>query len=396
MNPRIGFAVTVAAVAYALFGCALAPVQTAAAQAAVGVVDDWTHHHLVFSNPGTYVDALRSGNVGRWQRSVSDPRFANQLNRRNFRGVPVKRPIAQPAPAGYAVGRAIDGNWSMLPGTGAKGVAGVFPAKYGFGITTATCGDYVVYPTGVAGTDAVPSIVGYTNLYSGCGGSVPAVKFAVNVAGGTVKTSPVLSIDGSQVAFIATISGSANLIVLNVPASSSEVVTLTTAGTVNSPTPCAAPCAKGVPFSGNQDDAASSPFYDYAGNFIYVGDAGGGLYKFQNVFHKYGSGGQSTNTAEPNEVRGSWPVGAGAATSPVYDSVSDYIYFGRTDGTLGRVVSSGGSYVTKTSGLTYGGSPINADLIVDSSAGKVYVFVSRAAGVATAAVYQFGVNFTSS
>ena len=37
-------------------------------------IDDWTHHRLVFSNPGTQQDAARQGKLQQWQQTTSDPR----------------------------------------------------------------------------------------------------------------------------------------------------------------------------------------------------------------------------------------------------------------------------------------------------------------------------------
>ena len=31
-----------------------------------GVPEDWTHHHVVFSNPGTFDDAMRNGEIDKW------------------------------------------------------------------------------------------------------------------------------------------------------------------------------------------------------------------------------------------------------------------------------------------------------------------------------------------
>src|SRR5208337_376852 len=61
----------------------------------------------------------------------------------------------------------------------------------------------VVYNTGVAGGTGQASIIAYDNLYSGCSSS-PSTYWAYNVNGGTIITSPTLSLDGTQVAFIVT------------------------------------------------------------------------------------------------------------------------------------------------------------------------------------------------
>jgi len=53
----------------------------------------------------------------------------------------------------------------------------------------ASCSDFVVYPTGTAGATGAASIVAFSNLYSGCSGTVPSVDWAYNT-GGMVTTSP--------------------------------------------------------------------------------------------------------------------------------------------------------------------------------------------------------------
>ena len=47
-----------------------------------GVVDDWTHQHVIFSNPGTLEDALKKGKYGEWQFVMNDPRYQMQQVRR--------------------------------------------------------------------------------------------------------------------------------------------------------------------------------------------------------------------------------------------------------------------------------------------------------------------------
>src|SRR5271157_1809741 len=85
-----------------------------------------------------------------------------------------------------------------------------YPAKYSFAVlgnpTTANCAggaapDFVVYNTSTGGGSGQASIIAYDNLYSGtCAGTVPQTYWAYNTAG-TISTSVVLSLDGTQVAF---------------------------------------------------------------------------------------------------------------------------------------------------------------------------------------------------
>ncbi|MGO9864224.1 MAG: hypothetical protein ACLPLR_11490, partial [Terriglobales bacterium] len=48
-----------------------------------GVPDDWTHHYVIFSNPGTEQQALESGNYEQWLSIVNDPRFILQQVKRS-------------------------------------------------------------------------------------------------------------------------------------------------------------------------------------------------------------------------------------------------------------------------------------------------------------------------
>jgi len=376
-----------------------------------GYPEDWTHHHLIFSNPGTLADAVRNNSVASWIETNSDIRYIYQQILHNqgaagqFRPSSID-PINLP---GQGDGSDV-GDWSMLPGSGAKGSPKVYPAKFGFAAGTASCTDFVVFPTATAGSATVPSIVGYTNLYSGCAGAVPNVQWAVNLDAGTVVTSPVLSIDGSQSAFVATIGGVANLVVLNMPASSTAVVTriTTKSATVNAASPCTAPCANWIAFHGSPTDTNSSPFYDYSGNVLYVGDNSGVLHKFQNVFSHISGGG--TNAAEPSEVTTApWPVTVSSGhtlTSPVYDSgTSKKIFVGTGAGnTLASVSISGATAtVINTATISRGSGGVVADPIVDSTAQTVYMSVSH--GDATTAgttdtrqpyLYQFPTGFAAS
>jgi len=57
-----------------------------------GVVDDWSHHHLIFSNPGTEEEAIKNGRHDEWLRIVNDPRYImQQLKRRS----PAQGPAAE-------------------------------------------------------------------------------------------------------------------------------------------------------------------------------------------------------------------------------------------------------------------------------------------------------------
>ena len=434
-----------------------------------GLPDDWTHHYVVFSDPGTADDAIKNGSYNKWFSIVNDPRYVMQQLKR---GLPAQGPAAGDVARFENERRAVrdsaeaqgvrnpwerarrriqmpalENDWSMLltnagtnPGVG----AGMYPAKFSFNLTpsspancaSAASPDYVVYNTGVPGLTGSSTaagqatLVAFYNLYSGCSSdtsgpkSVPAVYWAFNT-GGTVSTSVVLSSDGTQVAFIQTpSSGNPQLVVLkpgttletgrtltgtiatsgteitltgtsqtftaadvgaqissstgNIPASdtiatilSTTTATLTTAPSsaktgasititadalspyplLSTSYPCTAPCMIATSFSGtSRTDTISSPFYDYSGDILYVGDAQGYLHKFHPVFG-----------AAPAEITsGGWPAEVSkttspALTSPVYDSgTTGDVFVGDEFGYLYAVSSAGGATASLQLGTVNG------------------------------------------
>ena len=269
----------------------------------------------------------------------------------------------------------------------------MWPAKFSFSTTTASCSDFVVYPTGVAGATSAANIIAYSNLYTGgCTAPVPSVYWAYNT-GGTVTTSPIISVDGTQVAFVQVVGTTASLVLLKWAAgtgtlSAPATPTLASSDSVyrNS---CPAPCYFKVSLTAN--DTYSAPFYDYiaASDAIYVGDDVGRLHKITGVF--YGS-----TIAEAS----GWPVTLNSANghktaSPVFDNTSGYVFVGNSNFTPGSadLYSVGTGWAGTTSGSTHGASASLGDAIVDGplvdpSAEEVYAFVTTdAAGYN--AVYQF-------
>ena len=249
------------------------------------------------------------------------------------------------------------------------------------------------------------SIVAYHNLYSSCTAPVPSTFWSY-FTGGTVQTSPVLSTDGKQLAFVQTTGTTASLVLLkwasaSVTAGSPVMLTTTTASNYRA---CTAPCMLTLTFNGSHNDTNSSPYYDYSSDVLYVGDDNGALHKFTPVF----LGGT------PAEIITSpWPIpltsSAGMqTTSPVF-AINNGIYIGtartsnfgtnpggylyRIDPTTGALTAS--DQIAQTPGL------VDAP-IVDPFAGRVYVFAGNdtnngdCGGFSPCSgVFQFPVAFTS-
>jgi hypothetical protein len=185
----------------------------------VGVPIDWSTSHLVFSKPEPGSDAE--------EKVQQDPRYWLQQIRRiqlqsedalgvadALDGLPDKK-SKKPKPAKIKKVK-VKKDWSeTLGGTGATVGADYFPAKFSYLTSpgSVSCTDYAVYNTSLAGSTTQASIVSFTNIYSGCTGTVPILDWAYNT-GGTVGTSVTPSFDGTQEAFVQSVGTTANLVLL--------------------------------------------------------------------------------------------------------------------------------------------------------------------------------------
>jgi hypothetical protein len=353
----------------------------------VPLATDWSHGHLIFSHPAT---------ARRVQQVQEDPRYWQQMQRQIPRLMPARTSVADVKTLSVARSRAsrtprIHRDWSENLGSGGSVGAVNYPAKFSFDSTIASCAnDYVVFSTGLQGSLTQASIVAFNNLYSGCGGTVPSVLWAYDTSPIPAKilTSPALSFDGSQIAFVQTDGPAAQLVLLKWVANSAESVTAP-----GTPSPvshanyrtCTAPCM--TTFNLGTDDRTSSVFIDYSGDEAWVGDSAGKLHQFSGVFR-----------GTPAEVGGTWPVSvsATALTSPVLDHVTGNVFAGAGDGFLYRVDRSTGA-ITASGQLDFGIGMV-AGPVVDSGNGTVYVSASSGGSPACvvgacSAVYQLATNF---
>jgi hypothetical protein len=230
-------------------------------------------------------------------------------------------------------------------------------------------------------------------------GTVPSVYWAYNTLG-QVLTSPLISLDGSQIALVQSDAGRVGTLVLIRWAAST--------GTVGSPvTPttvlpsayigCTAPCMTTIVLHDGSnsitDDTTSSVFYDYSRDIGWVGGARGWLHKITGVFK-----------GVPTEVHaGGFPVHVSTATlsSPVFDSVSRNVFVGDFAGFLYSVDSTNPATVIQSAQLDFGAGIVEGP-VVDSANRSVYVFASSDGTTnctfgtsACAAVYQLSTGFTN-
>jgi hypothetical protein len=402
-----------------LIGVAALPVVACAQQSVptnqLGIPYDWSHHHLVFSQPSAASDILKRR---------QEPRYWQQWYRRNIMNqVPIADSgslEASTADVGSPLannGRpAAHKDWSVSLGSAAT-VGGVnYPAKYSFYTSSASCSsDLVVFNTGLAGSSspAQATIIAFTNLYTGCGGTVPTVHWQYNTAypqgnttadGSKIVTSVVLSYFGDQVAFVQSNSSNVASLVILRWAHNSSLVNLNSATNNVAPANywnCTAPCMTTLTLSGSHNDTNSSPFYDYANDVLYVGDDSGVLHKFQRVF-------KSTSGNPPAEVSTGWPVAISTSklTAPVFDGgTSQRVFVGDAAGFLYSVKTDGTSKNTSQQLAKTGSKGIVDAPLVDSTQQTVYVFVGQdnegstnPCGNSTTGcngVFQFSTGFTS-
>jgi hypothetical protein len=369
---------------------------------------DWSSHHVIVTgnSPST---ALKAG--------LSDPRHVyNQVRhmvavrnakvesrrerdrerkRRDFRRLPKV-------------------DWSVSLERGFV-PANQFPAKFRFDVTSQDCnGDFVLFGlTVTSGTQA--NLVGINNLYTEasppCNGGTPWVAFGYNTvthSNGQIRTSPVLSVDGTKAAFVESTNGGSyfHVIVLPnpIPAPNSQT------GSVRSPatpascgTPTVANCMTTLTISAAAN-TVSSPWVDYNTDTAYVGTDDGKLYKITPVF-----GGGAPALVNDTD----WPVtvitsgSSKVLTGPVVDGNAGRIFIGDANGYLYAISLSNPAKATSARvsigwvGHGAGTGVVDAPIVVNDAANpavdQVFSFTgcSNVLGVG-GAVNQIPANFTSS
>jgi hypothetical protein len=298
-----------------------------------------------------------------------------------------------------------------------------FPAKYQFDVVAENCiSDYVVFGlTVTSGTQA--NLVGINNLYTGatpaCNSGSPWVAFAYNTVtktGGQIKTSPVISTDGTKVAFVeSTTTGTYFHVLLlpnplpTPPAQNGTVLSPLT------PTSCAKPttagCMTTLTIESTVSNSNSSPWVDYNTDTAYVGADNGVLYKITPVF----GGGAPALVSDPSN----WPVAVSTnkyntiLTAPVVDDPSGLIFLGDGEGYLYSVklASPGKTFAAQqTIGWAYDGNndgsggagtgvvdpPIAVTDPANPTTDQVFAFTgcSNVVGIG-GAVSQLPANFTT-
>ena len=113
-----------------------------------GLPQDWSHRHLIYSSPAAEDDLDATGDADEWSSKANDPRFVAAFERKerlsastisgSGAAAPRLKVVAKQKPPPARIDPPLPHrDWSNVMG-GASGVgsAGVYPAKFNFGVDT--------------------------------------------------------------------------------------------------------------------------------------------------------------------------------------------------------------------------------------------------------------------
>lgn len=392
-NAILGIPAVVKRLALVVLGCAMlfagARYVAASPETRLGLPQDWTHRHVVFSRPH---------DVATLMAIRQDPRFLHQLLKSGaLSGGSARTALAQPS--GTQMNDGEDGtnqpgnqprqrrpDWSVTLGAaGAILPRSTYPAKYTFNVNTPPdcINDYVVFPTLVGGSTTQATLVAFNQLYSTqggagglCGTAGPSVKWAYFNTGGGVRSSPVISADGTKVAFSTRSPGALHVLTIGTTGANGTSVNAPAAPGVGNNAVLST-----VRLSGGATVTDSAVFPDYQDDLAYIGDDAGVLHKITGLF-----GGTPAEV-----VTGGWPVtvSGAALNGPVFDLVTKNIFVTDQGGNLSYVRDIGSTAGTCAAGAPpclgatvlaiSPGTPLADSPIVDSSNGRVYTETSAGA-----------------
>lgn len=408
----------------------------------MGLPQDWTHRHTVFTRVGPVREMMEAQREPRsflaWQSAGVAAR-RDQVEEDQPGDFEKDRSSRW---SGHRRGRKHEMriDWSINLGTGGV-AAGMSPAKFSFDINTvpSCANDFVVFPVFQTPGATQENIVAFNNLYSGTAGGngicnrtpsgsddgVSATVFwsyAINAIGGSVVTSPVLSLDGNKVAFVESGGASAphfhvlawksgdgaNAGNLQSPASPSVITSFSTTA------PATGSGAVTDLAFGTSGDTLSSTYIDYVNDTAYVGDDQGNLVRIKDVFCTVNPACSGGTPPVPSldtswGTTGSATVGSGscagttssALTGPVLDPITGNVFVGCADGNLYGFNSAGAPLATASIAVgdgplaPFGGGGIVDPPIVDSINGFVYAFSGSDATGTSAVVVQAKTDLSS-
>ena len=357
----MGAAVWVAVLSMGAGLCA----QEAAAPRHTGVPQDWSQGHIVFSR-----DAL----ARHPELIYREPRILYQAMQRWQAPNSIVSYSADPLPA--SVNDSGQRDWNLL--LGSKVIGHMYPAKFSFDpAAKPDCvNDFVVFGMVAFGTPGASggqaNLVALNNLYVNSTGTgfctgltAPTVLFAYNittVTGGRISTSPVLSEDGTKIAFVESVPGRLSQAIFH-------VLTWTRNQGLDQERRCAGvhDFPEVLPNRQQHDLVAVDRLRH--GCCLHRGSNKGQVYKITGVF--------KGTPALPPQPPGPWRVTVHTnfhITAPVLDAGRGVLMVGSSDGELYKIDTTTGQRSSLVVGRIGGSSSgIVAPPIVDGTSGTTFV-----------------------
>jgi hypothetical protein len=329
------------------------------------------YDNLVYpsSNPTLDEDGLLFDNGGGLETNI----WGNSPGNYSF--------YTSPGGGNYPIAITSDGSFTFDVASAADPGGGqTFPAKYVFDVTAApSCAnDFVAI--GVPATPASggqANIVGVNNLYSGGAGALcptgPTVIFAYASGTGQVPAPVTLSRSGTQIAYVENLAtGSSYFHVLTIGTTANEGSSATDAvvpGTGGSNALDQSVLLSPDGIINQSSTNAAFVFYTpndasdvaYVTTYSMAGSGSGYLYKIGNVFN---------GSATPTIV---WSVPIDAVPStPVYDAVSNTVFFTDSSGRIDYVADSGTLPPVQYGPVVASGTTSENAVVVDSIGQMVY------------------------
>ena len=373
----------------------------------IGGPQDWSNRHVIYTRNGSAEDMLKVRDDPRFQSSVIQ-RYLREhgtgFSESGFResgleALPPWDPIAYD-PASVLINQRPKRDWSVSLGPTAGMAIGESPAVHTASYTSPSCSDFIVYTINATPSAAQANLIGFTNLYTDgagtgyCSGLTgPSVLFAYDIGSGASPLSPVLSLDGTRVAWIENRTATASYLHITIwVANQGESATFPTTpvgsfvnGVCN---PIGTSCDEaieytnatysGCPTAYVAGNGHSDLYVDYNTDTAFISANNGLLYHLKNIF---------STTITPSidfcvPVNTSFETTPSSAMSgPVYDSVNNEVYITDSEKIYAyNVITAAPAGFTLAASYTYGNSGSNYNYqtgpgpVVDVFNGYVYVF----------------------
>ena len=295
-------------------------------------------------------------------------------------------------------------DWSMSLGPTGGTSYGETPGIYTANYSSPSCSaDFAVYTINAAPTVAKQAnLVGLTNLYSDsasagfCSGTAPTFLFSYAIGTGGSALSPVLSEDGTKIAWIENPSATTSYLhvtkwVANQGATATAPVAVTGTFSNGACTPTTASCDFSVEYTASTYPGCSTAhtagnshsdlYVDYSSNTGFISANNGLLYHISNVF---------SSTVAPT-VDFCIPVNtafettpSGAMSGPVYDPTLNEVFLTDSEKiyafTVNTTATTPNFSAASTPSYTFGSSASNHNYptgpgpLVDMFNGYLYVF----------------------